>query len=694
MPAGRRRRDGSDMRTGRGWRVLVVLAFAAVAVVAQAAPAMAATFTVTTTADSGAGSLRQAITDSNGAGPGNTIAFAIPGSGPHVISPTTALPSIFQDGTAVDGCTQPGADCSNLPLTLQIQLHGQALATGHYGVTIRGISFTGPGSAFIANRVARSGEFVLPDDVTIERNYIGLAPDGSAVGKPGTINLSPGNRNINPPDRLRVVDNVIGGNTTTAVNATAQGFSRGRPITGLRISGNVIGLDPTGTQTRPNAGDGIAIDISSDARVVGNTVAGNTGVGIRHRGRTQAIPGSDPAGDPGLLIQGNVVEGNAGGGIAIVPEDPILVPASADPYSGPVSVLGNTIRNNGVAGIWTVDAADAIRPNLRIGGTAPGEANTIAGNDGPGVAVGDDEADTSVAVSVRGNSIYGNAGPGIDLASDGPTPNAPAGEVRTGPNLLTNFPVIGSLAHGSLVVGGTYEGAADTVVTLDFYKSETADGPQTWVGSTDVTTDAGGTAAYSAEFEPSVPEGWFVHATATADGSTSEFGEAAQVPPVPPTPPVPTVPPAPTTPAPVDAPSTDTDTDSRRRIGKPALRLKQKVSRTRVPAGDTATFSIGVRNPSRRALRNVRTCDRLPAGLVYASATRGARLSEGRYCWTAKRLAAGASRTYKLTVRALRGTSGRKVNGVTASSPDARTARASRAVRVVDGDVAGGGVTG
>src|SRR5207302_1658139 len=51
-------------------------------------------FTVNTTADSGAGSLRQAILDANVApnvGGPDTIAFNIPGVGVHIISPTSGM---------------------------------------------------------------------------------------------------------------------------------------------------------------------------------------------------------------------------------------------------------------------------------------------------------------------------------------------------------------------------------------------------------------------------------------------------------------------------------------------------------------------------------------------------------------------------------------------------------------------------
>ncbi|MFN2384867.1 MAG: hypothetical protein ABR576_01010 [Thermoanaerobaculia bacterium] len=67
----------------------------------------ATTFTVTNTADTGAGSLRQAILDANAAGGPDAIHFAIPGGGPHSITPVTVLPTISSPVT-IDGTTQPG----------------------------------------------------------------------------------------------------------------------------------------------------------------------------------------------------------------------------------------------------------------------------------------------------------------------------------------------------------------------------------------------------------------------------------------------------------------------------------------------------------------------------------------------------------------------------------------------------------
>jgi uncharacterized repeat protein (TIGR01451 family) len=129
-------------------------------------------------------------------------------------------------------------------------------------------------------------------------------------------------------------------------------------------------------------------------------------------------------------------------------------------------------------------------------------------------------------------------------------------------------------------------------------------------------------------------------------------------------------------------------------VAQPRLRLTKRANRTRVRAGQTIVYTIEVRNPSDVTVRNVRVCDRLPTGLASVRATPRARLSGGAHCWTIKRLAGGASKTFRLTTRALAGASGRVVNTATARSRDARAARARRAVHVQPRRVAAGGVTG
>src|SRR6187455_2104109 len=76
-------------------------------------PGTAATYTVINTADSGAGSLRQAIADANG-NPGlDTIEFNIAAAGVQTITPVTQLPTITSP-VMLDGYTQPGASANTL----------------------------------------------------------------------------------------------------------------------------------------------------------------------------------------------------------------------------------------------------------------------------------------------------------------------------------------------------------------------------------------------------------------------------------------------------------------------------------------------------------------------------------------------------------------------------------------------------
>ena len=121
-----------------------------------------ATFTVTTSADSGLGSLRQAITDSNNNLGVDTIVFAIPAghcqaNGVCVITLATSLPTITE-GMTLDGTTQPpyGTAPANVcatataPSYMRVQLVTSAdyilnIESAVFGTTfiIRGLAFAG-----------------------------------------------------------------------------------------------------------------------------------------------------------------------------------------------------------------------------------------------------------------------------------------------------------------------------------------------------------------------------------------------------------------------------------------------------------------------------------------------------------------------------------------------------------------------
>src|SRR2546425_8502163 len=93
----------------------------------------AATFTVTNTADSGAGSLRQAIIDANNNAGADTIAFLIPGVGVQTITPASPLPTIT-DPVTIDGYTQPTSSANTLAsgdnAVIRIALNGATVEIG------------------------------------------------------------------------------------------------------------------------------------------------------------------------------------------------------------------------------------------------------------------------------------------------------------------------------------------------------------------------------------------------------------------------------------------------------------------------------------------------------------------------------------------------------------------------------------
>src|SRR5262245_38703541 len=129
-----------------------------------------ATFTVTSTADSGSGTLRQAIADANNAGGPDTIAFNVAGSGVHTITLATGLPAITSPVT-IDGYTQSGAMANTHPVgqglntVLRIEIDGAAttgacLSVSASSTTIKGLAIHGcetgvafENGAFTGNKV-------------------------------------------------------------------------------------------------------------------------------------------------------------------------------------------------------------------------------------------------------------------------------------------------------------------------------------------------------------------------------------------------------------------------------------------------------------------------------------------------------------------------------------------------------------
>jgi CSLREA domain-containing protein len=379
--------------------------------------------TVTSAADPGDGNctpaectLREAILL------GNTlqsvaIHFAIPGAGPHTIRPLTPLPIPAAAVHTLDGYTQPGSR-PNALAALQIDvpqgldaeqrilLDGSALGAGSSGLTVlhgmsvRGLAIGGFAEAGIRvrtdthRRPTRIVGNALGSDglgASARPNGVGLRIEtGGAVAGVGTPVLvgSVGGR----PASAR---NLISGNREAGVRLIAQ---QGTTQRMAHLDGNVIGMD-AGLQALANGGPGIDLSLAA------------------------------PDGLPTLLLERNLIGGNAGSGIRVLSR-------SETPSGSGGSLLSNAEQIG-------VPVANGLH-GLELGGPSA----SVQGLRFEQTRIGPHPA---AAVRVLGPSTRASVVPArlpvaaapVDLGPQGPTPNDP-GDVDSGPNGLLNTPLASS----------------------------------------------------------------------------------------------------------------------------------------------------------------------------------------------------------------------------------------------------------
>ena len=484
-----------------------------------ATPAGAATYTVLNTSDSGAGSLRQAMSDSNtSVGTTDTIAFNITGAGctgtPTVctIKPMSALPNIT-DPVVIDGYTQPGSSPNTLAVgdnaVLLVEIDGSQIGSFAYGLyvftdntVIQGLvinRFSDPGIGIDVTGGGSAGGHV------IRGNFIGTDPTGSIAATNGGFGIyvrSPNNRigGSNPADRNVVVGE--GGQFGAAIRFEADfgAATNGDVMQGNYIGTNAAGTAPLGAGAGVYIGPGAGITIGGAAAGEGNLISGNGGYGIN-----MTSPGCTGA-ISGIVIQGNLIGTDATGSAAL------------PNVQGGLLLSCNSTDN-------------------QVGGTAPGEGNLIADNGAAGPSVGagifvDPGAGTGNAI--RANLIYANKGLGIALGNVDPIPNDP-GDGDTGPNNKQNFPIISSAVPGAgnTHIIGALHSAPNTTFDLDFFSNDACipfpheylEG-RIYLGSGVTTTNAGGTGLFDLVVPIQIGAGEHVTATATdPGGNTSEISQ-------------------------------------------------------------------------------------------------------------------------------------------------------------------------
>lgn len=430
--------------------------------------ANAVVFLVTTNGDSGAGTLRQAITDANATPGRDEIYFSID-AGPKIIQAFTPLPAIT-DPVDLNAATQPGY--SNAPIITLVGTGGSQNAPGLQLATtdssivgfwihgfrfVPGILLTGGGEHVIAG--CQVGSFT-----PTLGNAHGIVLSNSVGNQIGLADLP----------------NLISGNFGAGILLSTSSSNV--------IQGNLIGTDPAGASNQGNQSDGIRLigadhnTIGGRSPGVGNLISGNGGNGI-------FFSGAD-----GNVIEGNRIGCDAAGANAIpnrlcgvnvfLCEDTVI--GGIDERAGNI-ISGNAVHGIEMAGSPVVPEFNVIQGNLigtdatgmsalpnggsgifmtrevgaQIGGTEPGAANVISGNLDQGLWL----------VGGRSNVVQGNF-IGVDRTGNAALPNAGAG-VRLN-NSSENL--IGGSEEGSRnIISGNIDGikldgasAQDNVIQGNF----------------------------------------------------------------------------------------------------------------------------------------------------------------------------------------------------------------------------------
>ncbi len=454
-------------------------------------PLPAHTFCVTATGDSGAGSLRQAILDSDAGGGANTIDFDIPGSGPQTIT-VTGFPTINTSGTVtsllIDGYSQPGSalntnapDQGGLNTKLMIELVGN-----YPGFSVEGFYYNCCGSPYIT---------ITLQGVAMHGFYDGINADGLVSGPKAQINVYGcfiGTKldgtalpayNSDAAVRINYDNGQIGGaqpwqrNLLSGMGGAVLG---GGPNATIIVEGNLIGTDASGTLAIPNGASnnwpglylqgnfpGIRIGCTSaGANPTCGTAASRNVISGNH---VYGIGIEDSAGQSigGMQIKGNYI-GTDWTGTKPLPNGDYPYGSGCPAYCGGIDISGSS---------------STATPATIIGGLNAGEGNLIAFNNGSGILV-DHYSTNAIGGSFdsAGNAVHDNRAI-VDIAILGvasglePLANDP-GDADTGTNNKQNYPVIQSASvsgtSGNLILNVTYLVDSATVnsaypLRVDFY---------------------------------------------------------------------------------------------------------------------------------------------------------------------------------------------------------------------------------
>lgn len=481
--------------------------------------ALPSVYTVANTLDSGAGSLRQAILDSNASvGIADTIEFDIPVTDPgyvtatdtFAIKPLTALPTIT-DAVTIDGYTQAGsmvnsqADGDNRVLKIELDgslagiSHGLHISAGNS--TVRGLAINSFGQDGI-RLDTRGSNFIAG-------NFIGTDVTGQIARANGTRAITQGHQEyfaFLPAFGVEIIGgsslNVIGTNgdgtedaaerNVISANLKADIFISGAGSNQNVVAGNFIGTNADGDTTFGQVvlgpfnlntgifmlddasfnrigtnGDGTADDAER------NIISGHWGNTIyqsQHGSKGIDIAGVNTTGNVvagnyiGTDVTGMIALGNKGAGIFVNASTGHRIGTNADGVADAAErniISGNAIGVQGGGAVSNTVAGNYIGTDVT--GTQP-----LANDDGILMSTSSNNIIGGLSPAAR-NIVSGNRGAGINFAGSNNVNHGNnviqgnyVGTEVTGTVALPNNGGIGVTGRGNLI-GGTAPGARNII---------------------------------------------------------------------------------------------------------------------------------------------------------------------------------------------------------------------------------------
>ena len=422
---------------------------------------------ITNTNDNGSGSLRAAIDCANNSTGANEIKFNLIGNAPFVIQLDTALPTLTDDETTINGLSQvnfyPGIielDGSNITATAKgLVIRGNDCeVNGLYihnfssmGIYVDGAVGTGDGvninNCVISNNTSEAGiKTYLVDGTIIENNFVGTDITGtSSESNKDGIRIKGGTN-------ISILNNLVSGNIEKGIfveNASQSGniYSSNN----ILVAYNLVGTDLLGINAIGNGDRGIGFNSLVNGQAKDNLVSGNTdGIYISNNSENISVTGNYVGTDingtsaianstkgitvststnifVGEMGQGkeNVVSGNAGSGI--------FVNSAANNVAVVNNICGLTFDGlnalgNGTYGIQCSNASDILIENNIS------SKNSTAGILVQGGANAVEIYSNKVGTDITGTIDMGNTNKGINISN------------------ATNI-TIGAIGRGNLVAG-------------------------------------------------------------------------------------------------------------------------------------------------------------------------------------------------------------------------------------------------